>query len=170
MTHDRLLNSERGLIPSTLLCIMYQPSLNQRELTREFSSNFKATFYPCSVFRQPCRLPDLKVHSAAAGLLTTALYRLLGNGKGKADNSIVYDFYALAARWTVHAKNLQLADLIVIIKSLIKLKLKWLAHHSIQIANASSIVRGWRRHSGERLSRIWGKDKGGGGWEDGAWR
>ena len=39
-----------------------------------------------------------KVQSAAAGPLTTALHTTEREG----DNSIVYDFYFLAARWTVY--------------------------------------------------------------------
>ena len=35
------------------------------------------------------------------------------------DNSIVYDSYAVAARWTVHAKHSQLIDRTILIQSLI---------------------------------------------------
>ena len=35
------------------------------------------------------------------------------------DNSIVYDFYSLAAKWTTHAKNLQSTDLTVLKESLV---------------------------------------------------
>ena len=35
------------------------------------------------------------------------------------NNSIVYDLYALATRWTVHYKNRQLRDLYVLMKSLV---------------------------------------------------
>ena len=44
-----------------------------------------------------------RVYSAAVSPLSSALYTKK-KGKVTRDNSIVYDFYVLAARWTVHAK------------------------------------------------------------------
>ena len=44
----------------------------------------------------------------------------LRTGEATRDNSTVYDFYALSARWTVHAKIRQLSDLNIFTKSLVK--------------------------------------------------
>ena len=73
---------------------------NQRGLIREYSSLFKPTFYPCTVFRKPRPLPE---------------------GGVTRDNSIVYDFYALAPQVECVRKNRQLSDFYVVIKSLGKL-------------------------------------------------
>ena len=74
---------------------------NQRGLTREVSSDFKPTFYRCTVFRQLRPLPE-----GALGCRWTAddciVYYRTGGVRG--ENSIVHDFYALGARWTVQAK------------------------------------------------------------------
>ena len=70
-------------------------------LIREFSYNFKPTFYPCTVLRQPLPLPKgaLCCRRPADECIvydrTGGVYR---------DSSIIYDFLALAARLTVHAK------------------------------------------------------------------
>ena len=55
----------------------------------------------------PAQFFDMKAHSqrvlsAAAGPLTTAFYT--AKQVGVRDNSIVYDYYTLPARWTVEAK------------------------------------------------------------------
>ena len=78
-----------------------QARYNQRRLIREFSSNFKPKFYPCTVFRQPRPLPegDLIYGWLADDYI---VYHITGGVRG--DNSIVYDFHALVARWTMHAK------------------------------------------------------------------
>ena len=68
-----------------------------------------AQFFACQTHFQ-------QVNSAATGLMMSALYTT-----GSGDNSIVYNFYTLAARWTVACKNRQLMDLTVLIKSLVSL-------------------------------------------------
>ena len=75
---------------------------------RELCFNSKSTFYPCTVFRQPHPLPEgaLNCRWSAADCV---VYCRTGGVTG--DNSIVYDFYPLAAKSTVYAK-------IALIKSL----------------------------------------------------
>ena len=77
------------------------PVLCQRGLTREFSSNFKPTFYWCccsSATPTPRRCTQLQ-------LARWRLHCILQKGGGvRGDKPIVYHFYALATRWTVHAK------------------------------------------------------------------
>ena len=68
-------------------------------LTREFSSIFKPTSYPFILFSPVTPSP----RGFTQLPLSTALYAIRTGGV-RGDNSIVYDFYALAARWTVHAK------------------------------------------------------------------
>ena len=72
-----------------------------KRINERVQVDFMPTFYPHTVFRQHAH--SQKVHSAAIGPLTTALYTTEQEGV-RGDNSIVYDFYALAARWTLHAK------------------------------------------------------------------
>ena len=86
---------------SLLSSIIKPPStIKEGGLIRVLTSNFKPTFYPAQFIHS--HADSQGVHSAAAGPLTTALYTRAG--RVSADNSIVYDFYALAARWTVHTK------------------------------------------------------------------
>ena len=81
---------------------------------REFSSNFKPTFYPCTVLRQPRPLPEGALSRGSPTGDCIVYYRM---GGVRGDNSFVYDFYALAARWTGHAKiSKQLTDLTVLLK------------------------------------------------------
>ena len=67
----------------------------QRGLTRELSSNFKPSFYPRTVFRQPRPLPEdaLSCSWPADDRIVIVYYR---TGGVRGDNSIVHDFYALA--------------------------------------------------------------------------
>ena len=60
----------------------------------EFSSNYKATFYPCTVFRQPRQFPEgtLICRYLADDTIVYYITVLVKGG-----NSIVYEFYALAA-------------------------------------------------------------------------
>ena len=50
----------------------YRAENDQRGLIREFISNFKPSFYPCTFFCQPHPLPEGAL--SAAGPLMTALY------------------------------------------------------------------------------------------------
>ena len=75
-----------------------------------------------------------RVHSAAASPLSTALYTKEREGVTR-DNSIVYDFYTLATRWTVHAKNRQLSDLYVLIKSLVTLPSRDLGERLVRVTS-----------------------------------
>ena len=61
-------------------------------LTRQFSSNFKLTFYQCTDIALSCHWPadDCIVYYRTGGV--------------REHNFIVYDFYAVAARLTVHEK------------------------------------------------------------------
>ena len=74
---------------------------NPRGLERESGCNFKSTFYPCTFFRQPRPLPQGALRCRYPADDCIVYYRAGGVTR---DNFIVYDFYALAARWTVHAK------------------------------------------------------------------
>ena len=62
------------------------------------------------------------------------------------DNSFVYDFYAQAARWTVNAKNRQLSDLYVLIKSLVKLRER--ERERERVGQPQSILRCIVKYSG----------------------
>ena len=87
-------------------------------LIRQVSSNAKPTFYQCPVF--PSYSYFHRVHSAATGPLSTALYTTEREGsRGKTSIVYVLYMYCPAGRWTVHAKNRQLEDLTVLIKSLV---------------------------------------------------
>ena len=68
-------------------------------LIRALSS--KPPFYACKVFHQPRPLPEgaLGCRWPAANYI---VYNRIGGVTG--DNSIAYDLYFLAVRWTVHAK------------------------------------------------------------------
>ena len=59
------------------------------------------TFYPCTVFSKPRPLPVGALSRRWPADDCIVYYR---TGGVKRDNSIVYNFYAPAARWTVHAK------------------------------------------------------------------
>ena len=65
-------------------------------LIRESSSNFKPT-----VFRQPLTLAEVALSYSWPADDCIVYYR---TGRVRGYNSIVYDFNASAARWTVHAK------------------------------------------------------------------
>ena len=78
-------------------------NLQQRGLTRESSSLFKPTFYPCTVFRQPRPLPEGAISCRKPAVDCIEYYRTGGVTR---DNSVIYDFYALAARWTAYAKKI----------------------------------------------------------------
>ena len=85
----------------SLQTFIFQTELGQRGLTREFSSDFKPTFYPYTVFRQPRPLPGGELSCRRPADYCIVYFK---SGGARRDNSIVYYFYALAARWTVHAK------------------------------------------------------------------
>ena len=82
----------------------HRPEFSRRTkgggLTRELSSDSKPTFYPCTVFRQPRPLPEGAIRCRWPAHDCIVYYR---TGEVTGGNSIVYVFYALAARWTVHA-------------------------------------------------------------------
>ena len=70
-------------------------------LIRELNSNSEPTFYTCTVFRQS--------HPLLEGALSCnwpaddcVVYYRTGGVTG--DNCIVYDFYFLAARWTMSSR------------------------------------------------------------------
>ena len=84
----------------------------QRGLTREFRSNFKPTreqFFVSHAHSQ-------RVHSAAAGLLKTALYT--SERESKADTTPLCTILRSGRQVDCARKNLQLTDLIALIKSL----------------------------------------------------
>ena len=64
-------------------------------LIRELSSNTKPTFYPCAVFHQPRQLPESALNCRWPAADCIVYYITTGV---TVDNSIVYDFYFLAAR------------------------------------------------------------------------
>ena len=68
---------------------------------RQLPSNFYPKFYPRTVFRHPHSFPE-DVLSSRWPAVDCILYYRTGGVTG--DNYIVYDFYPLAIRWTVHAK------------------------------------------------------------------
>ena len=70
-------------------------------LIRELSSNFKPTFYPCTDFHPPRPLPEGAL-SCRWPANEYIVYHRTGGVRG--DKSMIYDFCALAARGTVHAK------------------------------------------------------------------
>ena len=72
-------------------------------LIREFSSYFKPTFHPCTVFRQPCPLPEDALGCRWPTEDCIVYYR---TGGVRGDNCIVCNFYSPAAIWTVHAKKI----------------------------------------------------------------
>ena len=82
----------------------------QRVLTKEFSSLFKPTFHPCTVFRQPRPLPD-------ASPLSTALYTKEREGNERQLNCL--RFLRSSRQVDCARKNRQLSDLYLVIKSLL---------------------------------------------------
>ena len=70
---------------------------------REFSSTFEPKFYTCTVSRQLRPEGGLSSRWSADDCI---VYYSMGWVRG--DNSTVYDVYALAARWTVHAKKIDI--------------------------------------------------------------
>ena len=70
-------------------------------LVRQFSSYTKPTFYPYTVFRKPLPLSEGALNCRRPAADCIVYYR---TGGVAGDNSIVYDMYFLAARWTVLAK------------------------------------------------------------------
>ena len=74
---------------------------NQRGLTREVSSDFKSTFYRCTVFRQPRPLQEGALSCRWTADDCIVYYR---TGGVRGENFLVHDLCALVTRWTVHAK------------------------------------------------------------------
>ena len=68
---------------------------------RQLSSSARPSVYPCTVFCQPRPLPE-GAHSYHWPAADCIVYCRMGGITG--DNSIVYDSYFLAVRWTGHAK------------------------------------------------------------------
>ena len=73
----------------------------QRGWINKRAQLFKPTFYPCTVFRQPRPLPEGALSCRCPAADYIVYYR---TGWVTGDNSIVYYFYFIAARSTVHAK------------------------------------------------------------------
>ena len=90
-------------------CIIVRPTMivpllgysKEGGLIREFSSNFKPTFYPGTVIQRPRPLLEGLLSCCWPADDCIVYYR---TGEVRRDNAFVYVFYALAARWTVHAK------------------------------------------------------------------
>ena len=101
--HRQVLNYSAILVKKTAGRGRYILSrLNQRGLARVFSSNFKPTFYPCTQPRpRPRPIPEGALTCRWPADDCFVCYR---TGGVKGDSYIVYDLYALTARWTVHAK------------------------------------------------------------------
>ena len=68
---------------------------------KSINKRVQPTFYPCTVFRQPCPCPDGALSSRWPDVDCIVYFR---TGEVRGDNSITNDFYDLTARWTVHAK------------------------------------------------------------------
>ena len=76
--------------------------IKESGLIRELSFNSKPIFYLCTAFRQPRPLPEGALSCHRSGADCIVYYK---KGGATRDISIVYDFYFLAARWTMHSNN-----------------------------------------------------------------
>ena len=72
-------------------------------MIRELSSNSKPTFYQCTVF-SPATPTARECTQLPMGWPASDCIVYFRTGAVTGDNSIVYDLYFLAVRWTVHAK------------------------------------------------------------------
>ena len=91
-------------------------------LKREYSSNFKPTFYPCTVFRRPRPLPEDTL--GCRWPARWGLFCILQNGRGKGRQLHRLRFLRSSRQVDCTCQNLQLRDLTVFIKYLVSRKMQ----------------------------------------------